>query len=134
MVSSTTNPHPAESLEKSLRVFAGWGIMVERTPMDPTPPRDPLADAFAQWRVRPTRNPNFRAAVSERINQAARLTWSNYLRGHLVGWSVAAMLALVAAGWGGRAMAQARLDAGREAMVVSYLSGLDPRVITKLRP
>jgi hypothetical protein len=108
--------------------------MVERTPMDPTPPRDPLADALAQWRIRPARNPNFRAAVSERINQAARLTWSNYLRGHLVGWSVAAMLALVAAGWGGRAMAQARLDAGREAMVVSYLSGLDPRVITKLRP
>lgn len=102
--------------------------------MDPTPPRDPLADALAQWRVRPARDPNFRASVSERINLAARLTWSTYLRGHLVGWSVAAMLTLVAAGWGGRAMAQAQLDAGREAMVVSYLSGLDPRVISKLRP
>ena len=102
--------------------------------MDPTPPRDPLDTALAHWRVRPARNPQFRTSVSQRINAAARLTWSTYLRGHLVGWSVAAMLALVTAGWGGRAMAQARLDAGREAMVVSYLSGLDPRVMAKLRP
>lgn len=102
--------------------------------MDPTSPRDPLADALAQWRVRPARDPSFRGSVSQRINEAARLTWATYIRGHLVGWSVAAMLALVTAGWGGRAIAQARLDAGREAMVVSYLSGLDPRVITKVRP
>jgi hypothetical protein len=44
------------------------------------------------------------------------------------------MLAVVAAGWGGHAMAQARLDAERNEMVVTYLSGLDPRVLTKLRP
>jgi hypothetical protein len=44
------------------------------------------------------------------------------------------MIALIAAGWGGHVMAQARLDAERDAMVVSYLSGLDPRVLTKLRP
>ncbi len=108
--------------------------MVDRTPMEPTPPRDPLADALAEWRVHPTRDPRFRALVAERLRRTATLTWTEYIRGHVVGWSVAATLALVAAGWGGRAMAQARLEAGREAMVVSYLSGLDPRVITKLQP
>jgi hypothetical protein len=44
------------------------------------------------------------------------------------------MLALVVAGWSGHAMAQSRLEAERNAMIVSYLSGLDPRVMTKLRP
>ena len=102
--------------------------------MDPNAPRDPLSDALHEWRVEPTRDRNFRDAVWRRIDERARMTWSGYIRGHLVGWSVAAMVALVAAGWGGRAMAQARLDADRDAMVVSYLSGLDPRVISKLRP
>ena len=102
--------------------------------MDPNAPRDPLSDALQSWSVRPSRHRNFRDAVWQRIDQQARLTWSTYLRGHLVGWSLAAMVALVAAGWSGRAMAQARLDARRDAMVVSYLSGLDPRVLAKLRP
>jgi hypothetical protein len=102
--------------------------------MDPTPHRDSLADALHQWRVQPPRDPNFRASVTQRIDQAVRLTWSSYLRGHLVGWSIAAMLALMVAGWSGQAMAQARLEASRDTMVVSYLSGLDPRIITKVRP
>jgi hypothetical protein len=102
--------------------------------MDPTPPRDSLADTLQQWRVQPARDPNFRISVSQRIDQAVRLTWSGYIRGHLVGWSIAATVALVVAGWSGQAMAQARLDASRDAIVISYLSGLDPRVITKLRP
>jgi hypothetical protein len=102
--------------------------------MDPNSSRDPLGTALHHWRVRPIRDRNFRTAVAQRIDQAARLTWSNYVRGHLVGWSLAAMVALVAAGWGGRAMAQSKLEASRETMVISYLSGLDPRVITKVRP
>ena len=102
--------------------------------MDPTPPHDSLADALKQWRVHPTRDPNFRTSVSQRISQAVRQTWTGYIRGHLVEWSIAAMVALVVAGWSGQAMAQSKLDASRDAMVVSYLSGLDPRIITKLAP
>jgi hypothetical protein len=97
-------------------------------------PHDPLSDALQQWRVQPPRDSDFRTRVWERIDQSTRLTWGTYVRGHLVGWSLTAMLALVGAGWTGHAMAQARLDAERNAMVVSYLSGLDPRVISKLRP
>lgn len=101
--------------------------------MDSNPP-DPLSKALQRWRVQPNRARNFRDDVWRRIDQHARLTWGTYLRGHLVGWSVTAMLALMAAGWGGHAMAQARLEADRDAIVVSYLSGLDPRVLAKLRP
>jgi hypothetical protein len=97
-------------------------------------PHDPLSDALQQWRVQPARDSSFRTRVWQRIDGSARLTWSAYIRGHLVGWSVTAMLALVVAGWSGHAMAQSRLEAERNAMVVSYLSGLDPRVMTKLRP
>lgn len=96
--------------------------------------RDPLDDALSRWRVRPARDRNFRDSVWQRIDAAARITWAGYLHGHLLGWSFAATVALVAAGWSGRAIAQARLEADRNAMVVSYLSALDPRVLSKLRP
>lgn len=111
------------------------GIMEEnQRPMDPRPSHDSLDDALHQWRVRPPRDRNFRDTVWQRIDQSARLTWAGYLRGHLVGWSIAAAAALVVAGWGGRTMGRARVEADRNAMVVSYLSALDPRVITKLQP
>ena len=100
----------------------------------PNPPADPLSDALQRWRIQPLTDRNFRDAVWQRIDGRARLTWSAYLHGHLIGWSVTAIVALIAAGWSGHAMAQARLDAERDAMVVSYLSGLDPRVLTKLQP
>ncbi|MGH7946198.1 MAG: hypothetical protein ACREH8_24325 [Opitutaceae bacterium] len=97
-------------------------------------PRDPLADVLQRWRVQPPRTHTFHGAVWQRIDRLAPMNWSSYIRGHLLGWSVTAMLALMVAGWGGHEMAQARLDAERNAMVISYLSGLDPRVLTKLRP
>lgn len=101
--------------------------------MDPNS-RDPLDDTLPHWRVHPPRDRDFRNTVWQRIEMTARMTWAGYLRGHFAGWSIAAVVALVAAGWGGRAMAQARLEADRHAMVVSYLSALDPRVIARLRP
>lgn len=97
-------------------------------------PQDPLSDALQHWRVHPPRNRNFRNVVWQRIDRESRNSWSNYIRHHLVGWSVTAMMAVAAAGWGGHAMAQARLEADRNAMVDSYLSGLDPRVLAKFRP
>ena len=100
----------------------------------PNPSPDPLSDALQRWRIQAVPNRNFRDSVWQRIDRRARLTWSEYLHGHLIGWSVAAIVALIAASWSGHAMAQARLDAERDAMVVSYLSGLDPRVLTKLQP
>src|SRR5215212_8586149 len=97
-------------------------------------PNDPLSRALGEWRVHAKADANFRPAVWQRIRQQARLTWAAYVREHLVGWSVIATLAIVAAGWAGRSAAQAKLDEGRDQMVVSYLGKLDPRVMAKLRP
>jgi hypothetical protein len=96
-------------------------------------PNDPLQHALASWRVQPAADPNFRPAVWNLIRQRARESWGGYLRAHLAGWSVAAALAVVAAGWAGRTVAQSKLDASREQMVVSYLGDLDPRVLAKIR-
>ena len=100
----------------------------------PNPSRDSLSDTLHRWRVEPSPDRNFRDAVWRRIDRRARLTWRSYLHHHLIGWSATAIMAIIAAAWGGHAMAQARLDAERDAMVVTYLSGLDPRVLTKLQP
>jgi hypothetical protein len=96
--------------------------------------RDSLTRTLQAWRVTPRPDPNFRPAVWQRIRQCSHQSWAEYLRSHLVGWSVAAAVTLAAAGWTGRAAAHARLDAGREAMVVNYLVELDPRVQAQLRP
>jgi hypothetical protein len=96
-------------------------------------PNNRLSRALEQWRLRPARDPNFRAAVWQRIDAVANLSWSAWLRNHRLSWSVAAAFALIVAGWGGRTLAETRLNAQRESMVVAYLSELDPRVLTKLQ-
>lgn len=102
--------------------------------MTPSPSPDPLAPALASWRVDPPADPGFRAAVWRRIEAAAPATWAGYLRRHAVAWSVAAALAVAAAGWTGHRAAQARLAAERERMVAAYLGDLDPRVIVAVGP
>jgi hypothetical protein len=95
---------------------------------------DPISQPLAAWRVQPKPDPSFRPAVWQRIQQQTRATWASYVRAHLVGWSVATGLVVVAAGWTGHSLGQAKLDASRDEMVVSYLGKLDPRVLAKLRP
>jgi hypothetical protein len=97
-------------------------------------PNDSLSRTLASWRVAPPPDPYFRPAVWQRLNLRARESWAAYLRAHLIGWSVAAGLTVVVAGWTGRTLARARLDAARDQMVVSYLGAIDPRVMAKLRP
>jgi hypothetical protein len=101
--------------------------------MNSSDPNERLSATLASWRVTPPRDPHFRPAVLERIRQTARDTWSGYVRAHLVGWSAAALVAIAAAGWTGRAVAQAKMENHREQMVVAYLGNLDPRVLAKLR-
>lgn len=91
-----------------------------------------LSALLAEWRVAPRPDPAFRTQVWARLSRVARPTWPSYLRSHLAGWAVAGALAVVAAGWTGHQAAQARLEAQREQMVVSYLGNLDPRVLAKL--
>src|SRR5688572_13953504 len=100
--------------------------------MNPPESDSSLSRHLADWRVTPPANPNFRPAVWQRIQSRTRETWSTYVRSHFVGWSLVAGLAVVAAGWTGRTIAHAKLEAGRDKMVVSYLVELDPRVLAKL--
>jgi hypothetical protein len=102
--------------------------------MNPPDPDSSLSRTLSDWRVNPKTDPNFRPAVWQRIQQRTRETWATYVRGHVMGWSVAASLAMAVAGWTGRSVAQSKLDASREKMVVSYLVELDPRVMAKLSP
>jgi hypothetical protein len=120
-----------------LKFFEGFWpawVIVKHSTMHPRDPNDRLSEALASWRVNPTPDPNFRPAVWDRIHRQARETWATYVRSHFIGWSFAAALAVVAAGWTGHSFARAKIDSGREQMVVSYLGNLDPRVIAKLRP
>lgn len=94
---------------------------------------DPLSRTLAAWRVSPVSNPNFRPAVWQRIGAQARESWAGYVRAHALGLSVAALVVVGAASWTGRAAVKAQLNAEREAMVVAYLTNLDPRVQAKLR-
>jgi hypothetical protein len=96
-------------------------------------PNDPLSRTLAEWRVEPKADPNFRPAVWQRIRQRSGETWSTYVQAHLAAWSVVAVVAAMVAGWAGMSAGRSRLAQEREAMVVSYLVELDPRVQAKLR-
>ena len=102
--------------------------------MNSPEPNDRISDALAAWRVVPPSNPNFRPAVWARIQRATADSWAGYVRRRALGWSIAAGVAVVVASWSGHTFAQAKIEAGRERMVVSYLGNLDPRVLAKLRP
>jgi hypothetical protein len=90
--------------------------------------RDKLSETLRDWRVKPPSDPGFRAAVWRRIGRQGEATWPAYLRAHT------AVLTFGVAGFAGRAIAQARVQADREAMVVSYLVELDPRAQAVLKP
>ncbi|PTX98462.1 hypothetical protein [Opitutus sp. ER46] len=102
--------------------------------MNAREPNDRLPSTLATWRVSPPADPNFRPAVWQRIRARTQETWARYVRAHLIGWSVATVAAVAVAGWTGHHMAEARLAAGRERMVASYLSELDPRVLAQAEP
>lgn len=91
-----------------------------------------LNETLAAWRVTPARAANFRPQVWARIRRAGQESWTTYVRGHLAGWVAGAAVAVAVAGWTGHTMARAKMEAGREQMVVTYLSELDPRVLAKL--
>ena len=97
------------------------------------PPRNPLSKVLRDWRVTPPADPNFRHSVWQRLNRQIPASWPAYLRGHAVAWMLATVLTVSAAALTGHATAQAKVQADREAMIVSYLVDLDPRVQAVLK-
>lgn len=95
---------------------------------------DPLSEALGSWRVAPPADPAFRQRVWQRIGRRAGTTWPTYLRAHAAAWSLALIVVLSAAAYSGRALARSQARADREAIVVTYLVDLDPRVRAVLNP
>ncbi len=102
--------------------------------MNAPDPLDPLSRTLATWRVDPPARPDFRPAVWQRLKRSSQESWAGYLRARSGLWTSIAAVAIVAATWTGRSMAQAQQEAGRERMVVSYLVELDPRVLALVQP
>jgi hypothetical protein len=98
------------------------------------PSRDSLSAALASWRAIPPADPNFRQAVWQRIGRQSGASWPAYVRSHAAVWSLLAVIALGAAGYSGSALARAHVRADRDAIVVTYLVDLDPRVQAVLKP
>jgi hypothetical protein len=96
--------------------------------------RDNLSETLQGWRVTPPADPGFRHRVWQRIGGQARISWPAYLRAHTAAWSLAAVLAVTVAAFTGSSLARAKVQADREAMVVTYLVELDPRVQAVLKP
>lgn len=96
--------------------------------MQPTDPEDPLPRILPAWRVSPPRDPGFRPAVWSRIRKSPDETWGAYARSHSRALSVIAILTLTVSAWAGQKAGDAHLHSQREAMVVTYLVDLDPRV------
>lgn len=97
-------------------------------------PRDSLSAVLHRWRVDPPADPNFRAAVWQRVEGRTRENWPAYVRSHATAWSLAAVVMLGVAAYSGSVLARAHVRAEREAMVVNYLVELDPRVQAVLKP
>lgn len=95
---------------------------------------DSLSAVLRGWRVTPPADPNFRPGVWQRIGDRTRESWPVYLRSHATAWSLVAVLAVGAAAYTGSALARSHVRADREAMVVTYLTDLDPRVQAALKP
>src|SRR5690349_20279316 len=87
-----------------------------------------LSRALADWRVTPSRNPQFRAAIRERIGpKGAAMSWQAYARRHGAALAGAVTLALVTGALLGRERAKARTAAESARLAAAYVQALDAR-------
>ena len=98
----------------------------------------PLSKLLAAWKVHPTTDPNFCSSVYRKIeyNTTSREGTSlrDYLRPHRAAWAAATLVLLLASTWTGHALADHKARKVRDAMVVAYLSDLDPRIVAESKP
>ncbi len=95
---------------------------------------DSLDGTLRGWRVNPPSDPGFRHSVWQRINRRQRESWPAYIRSHAAAWALVAAVTVGAAAYTGSTLARVHVQADREALVVTYLVDLDPRVQAKLKP
>jgi len=87
-----------------------------------------LSRELADWRVRPPRDPNFRASVWGRINRKQLVpAFSVYLRAHASLIAGALAVAVVLGGLVGRTQARERVSHDRAELARAYVQALDAR-------
>lgn len=96
--------------------------------MPPLHPDDSLPRDLATWRVKPQRDPEFRAAVWSQIEAARHpSSWTKFARAHAPLVSVLLFGAILAGAWTGTSEARLRTQADRTAIAASYVHSLDAR-------
>ena len=114
-----------------VRDFSALGVYSYISSMNSS--RDSLSETLRSWRVTPPAEPNFRQGVWQRIGKQTGVSWPTYLRAHLAAWCVAAAVAMGVAAFTGNAVARTQARTDRNALVVTYLTDLDPRVQAVLK-
>jgi hypothetical protein len=92
---------------------------------------DPLSRLLADWRLRPPRDPNFRASVWARIGRGQSApTFGTYLRAHTSLAAGVLAIALVLGGLVGREQARERVSRDRTELARAYVQALDARAMS----
>jgi len=95
---------------------------------------DPLSNVLRVWRVSPPPDPDFRAAVWQRIEETRRApTWSVFVRTRAAALTAAAIVTVVVSGWTGHLVARNHVQADRNTLAANYLANLDARVKAGLK-
>jgi len=93
-----------------------------------------LGEVLRIWRVAPPRDPNFRAAVWQRIEAVRRETsWSGFVRTRAAALTAATIMVVALSGWTGHAVARSHVRADRDRLAATYIAGLDVRVQAGLK-
>jgi hypothetical protein len=91
-----------------------------------------LRPALLAWQVAPPVDPGFRSAVWAGIEAARErfeITWSGYLRRHIVAWVLVLGMAAVGAGWVGHSAGADHALADRDLVLTSYVAAIDARAM-----
>ncbi|MSU67026.1 MAG: hypothetical protein CK548_04015 [Opitutia bacterium] len=97
---------------------------------DPTDSSDSLSRVLKDWRVVPSRTPQFRTEVWARIGGAGKTeSWAGYLRGRSTAVAGGLALALVLGAVGGRIQARSLAATERARLASAYVQALDARSI-----
>lgn len=90
-----------------------------------------LSRELADWRVRPPRDPNFRASVWARISRSQSApAFGIYVRAHASLVAGALAIAVVLGGLVGRTQARERVSHDRAELARAYVQALDARAMT----
>ena len=100
------------------------------TPLPSSP--DSLRRSLQAWRVSPPVDPVFRGGVWARIEalrREAEASWSQYVRHHVLLWSLALVVTAGGSALIGQRAAEHRERTDRDAMVHTYLAAIDARLM-----